>query len=86
MPKKQRKRLGRHIVSDPDICHCKPTFRGTRIMVAQVLKQVAKGMPWHKISVEWRGAVTNEAIAEAVDLAQLGGAYLRGTMTTSRSI
>lgn len=43
---------------------------GTRIMVAQVLKQVAKGMPWDEITAEWRGAVTQEAIAEAVDLAQ----------------
>ena len=26
-----------------------PTFRGTRIMVAQVLRQVAKGMAWDAI-------------------------------------
>jgi hypothetical protein len=29
----QRKRLGRYIVADPEICHGKPTFVGTRIMV-----------------------------------------------------
>jgi len=39
-------------------------------MVAQVLKQVAKGMPWDDITAEWRGAVPKEAIAEAVELAQ----------------
>jgi uncharacterized protein (DUF433 family) len=38
MAKKQRKLLGRYIVADPEICHRKPTFRGTRIMVSQVLK------------------------------------------------
>src|SRR5947208_9313273 len=70
MPRKQSKRLGRYIVADPDICHGKPTFLGTRIMVAQVLKQVAKGMPWDAITAEWRGTVTREAIAEAVELAQ----------------
>jgi uncharacterized protein (DUF433 family) len=70
MPKKQRKRLGRYVVADPAICHGKPTFLGTRIMVAQVLKQVAKGMPWDAISAEWRGTVTKDAIAEAVGLAQ----------------
>ena len=43
MPRKRRKLLGRHIVADPEICHGKPTFVGTRIMVTQVLKQVAKG-------------------------------------------
>lgn len=70
MPSSQRKLLGRYIVTDPIICHGKPTFLGTRIMVAQVLKQVAKGMPWDAIMAEWRGTVTKDAIAEAVELAQ----------------
>ncbi len=70
MPKNQSLRLGHYIVADPKICHGKPTFIGTRIMVAQVLKQVAKGMSWEAISAEWRGAVTKEAIAEAVEIAQ----------------
>ncbi len=70
MPIMQRKLLGRFIVADPEICHGKPTFLGTRIMVAQVLKQVARGMNWKAITAEWQGSVTKEAIAEAVELAQ----------------
>src|SRR5438552_10336451 len=70
MPRNLRKLLGRHIVVDPEICHGKPTFVGTRIMVAQVLKQVAKGMSWDAITAEWRGAVAKDAISEAVELAQ----------------
>lgn len=70
MPRKRRKLLGRYIVADPEICHGKPTFLGSRIMVAQVLRQVAKGTSWTAITAEWRGAVTKEAIAEAVQLAQ----------------
>jgi uncharacterized protein (DUF433 family) len=70
MARKRRMILGRYIVADPEICHGKPTFRGTRIMVAQVLKQVAKGMPWENIVSEWRGDITKRAIAEAVELAQ----------------
>jgi uncharacterized protein (DUF433 family) len=70
MPKRERKHLGRYMTADPAICHGKPTFLGTRIMVSQVLKQVAKGVPWDAITAEWRGAVTREAIAEAVELAQ----------------
>jgi uncharacterized protein (DUF433 family) len=70
MTRKKRKFLGRFIVVDPAICHGKPTFLGTRIMVAQVLKQVAKGMPWDAITAEWRGSITKDAIAEAVELAQ----------------
>ena len=70
MSRKRKKLLGRYMVTDPEICHGKPTFLGTRIMVAQVLKQVAKGTPWDAITAEWRGTISTEAIAEAVELAQ----------------
>jgi uncharacterized protein (DUF433 family) len=70
MAKKRRKLLGRYMVVDPEICHGKPTFLGTRIMVAQVLKQIARGMSWDAIMAAWRGSVTTDAIAEAVELAQ----------------
>jgi uncharacterized protein (DUF433 family) len=30
--------IGRHIVTDPGICHGKPTFRRTRILVSDVLE------------------------------------------------
>lgn len=60
--------IGRYIVSDPEICHGKPTFRGTRILVADVLEQVAEGLAWETIITEWRGSLTRDAIAEAVRL------------------
>jgi uncharacterized protein (DUF433 family) len=62
--------LGRYIVADPKICHGKLTFRGTRIFVAQILDQVAEGIPFATISEEWGGAVSEEAIAEAARLAR----------------
>ena len=62
--------LGRYIVADPAVCHGQPTFRGTRVFVADVLEQVANGMAWEAIVEEWRGALTKEAIAEAVRLAR----------------
>jgi uncharacterized protein (DUF433 family) len=61
--------LGRYIVADPAICHGKPTFRGTRVMVWQVLEMVADGMAWETIVEQWDGAVSKEAVAEAVHLA-----------------
>ncbi len=64
-----QKMIGRYIVTDPEICHGKPTFRGTRIMVWQVLEQVASGMAWETIEEEWHEKVTKDAIAEAVHLA-----------------
>lgn len=35
--------VNKYIVADPDICHGKPTFAGTRIMVWQVLEMLAAG-------------------------------------------
>jgi uncharacterized protein (DUF433 family) len=61
--------IGRYIVADPAVCHGQPTFRGTRILVADVLEQVSAGMVWESIAVEWRERVSKEAIAEAVRLA-----------------
>ena len=62
--------LGRYVVADPAICHGKPTFKGTRILVADVLEQVAEGLAWETIVDLWRGDVTEDAIAEAVRLAR----------------
>jgi len=62
--------LGRYIMADTDVCHGQPIFRGTRIFVADVLEQVANGTAWDAIIDDWRGALTKEAIAEAVRLAR----------------
>lgn len=72
MPRKvanKTRMMGRFIVADPAICHGQPTFRGTRILVADVLEQVAMGMAWETIIQEWRGMVSRESITEAVRLA-----------------
>jgi len=70
-PKQQpvKRMIGRFIVADSAICHGQPTFRGTRILVADVLEQVAAGIAWETIIEEWRGNVPADAIAEAVRLA-----------------
>ena len=67
--RRQRLLLGRHIVADSAICHGKPTFRGTRIMVWQVLEMVSEGMAWQSIVEEFGGSITKDAVAEAVQLA-----------------
>jgi uncharacterized protein (DUF433 family) len=61
--------MGRHIVADSRICHGKPVFRGTRILVLDVLEQVASGLAWETILEEWDNGIPEEAIEEAVRLA-----------------
>ena len=67
----ERVELGRYIVADPGVCHGQPTFKGTRIMVWQVLDDVAEGRSWNFIcNVRWEGRIPLAAVAEAVKLAQ----------------
>jgi uncharacterized protein (DUF433 family) len=72
-----KRMIGRYIVSDPSICHGQPTFRGTRILVADVMEQVASGSAWETIVEEWRGDVSPDAISEAVRLAWREGSALQ---------
>lgn len=65
-----RKTLGRYVVADPKICHGQMTFRGTRILVSDVLEQVASGLAWETIIEGWHNSITKAAIAEAVQLAR----------------
>ena len=64
------KALGRFVVSDPAVCHGRPTFRGTRVFVSDVLDDVARGMVWEAITERWHGSISKDAIAEAVRLAR----------------
>jgi uncharacterized protein (DUF433 family) len=64
-----RRELGKHLVIDPDIHHGDITFRGTRILVADVLDDVANGTDWDTLVEQWHGSLTREAIGEAVRLA-----------------
>ena len=62
--------LGRFVVSDPAVCDGRPTFRGTRVFVSDVLDDVARGMAWEAIIERWHGSISRDAIAEAVRLAR----------------
>ena len=66
----RRLEFGEHIVADPLICHGKPTFKGTRIMVWQILDELAPGMSPTEIVKAWNGRTTRRAIAESVSLAR----------------
>jgi len=62
--------LGQYIVADPEIYHGKPTFKGTRIMVWQVLDALGRGESADEIVQAWDGKISKGAIAETVRLAR----------------
>ena len=70
----QRLVLGKYIVADDRICHGKPTYKGTRIMVWQILEALARGESIEELVRAWDGRVSRAAILETIRLA--GGALL----------
>ncbi len=68
--KEQRIDLGDFIVADPAICHGKPAYKGTRVMVWQVLAMLERGESWEYIRQAWPGRVSDDAIAETIRLAR----------------
>jgi len=70
MRARKRVELGESIVSDPEICGGELTFKGTRVLVRDVLHMLEDGWDWARISAAWDGRVGREAIAEALGLAR----------------
>jgi uncharacterized protein (DUF433 family) len=66
----KRVEFGQHIVSDPRICGGDLTFKGTRILVKDVLYLLAKGWDWDQVSAAYDDRLSHEAIAEALALAR----------------
>ncbi len=69
MAARKRKEYGQYIVSDPGICHGHLTFKGTRILVKDVLHYVGQGKDWAWIIEAYDNSINHAAIAEAVNLA-----------------
>ncbi len=70
MKTRKRKELGQYIVADPEICHGQLTFKGTRILVSDVLYLLGKDWDWDRVSAAYDGRLSREAIAEAIELAR----------------
>ena len=69
MAARRRKEFGDYIVSDPEICGGDLTFKGTRVLVKDVLYYAAKGEDWDWIVSAYRNSISREAIGEAINLA-----------------
>lgn len=69
MAARKRRELGEYIVSDSGICGGDLTFKGTRVLVKDVLYYVALGKDWDWIVKGYYNSISREAIAEAIALA-----------------
>jgi uncharacterized protein (DUF433 family) len=60
--------IGKYLVSDPEICHGKITFKGTRVWLSVVLAYLGKGHTVEDILRNWP-ELSREAVEEALHLA-----------------
>jgi len=63
-----RAEINEYIVADTEICHGKPTFKGTRIMAWQVLEMLEAGQTVEEI-LESYPSLTRDHIKAALRLA-----------------
>ncbi len=60
--------INKYIVADSEICHGKPTFKGTRIMVSIVLEMLQEGASSKEI-LEAYPSLTENHIRAALEFA-----------------
>lgn len=63
-----RVEINRFIVADPEICHGKPTFKGTRVMVYLVLEMLESGATIEEITSAYP-SLTRKHVEAALDFA-----------------
>ena len=64
--------IGRHLAIDTRVCGGRLIFKGTRILVSDVLELLRAGFAPEQISQEYRRLVTPEAVREAVTFSRKG--------------
>ena len=60
--------INKYIIADPEVCHGKPTFKGTRVMVWQILDMLKAGMNEKEIVKDFPSLNKNH-ITAALDYA-----------------
>ena len=74
--------INKYIVADSEICHGKPTFKGTRVMVWQILEMLEGGMSIDEILRDYP-TITKEHIKAAL---QYAGSLMRGRDNVQLSV
>ena len=65
-----RVEIGQYLVTDTRVCRGRLIFKGTRVLVSDVLELLGVGFDPEKISQEYSRLVTPEAVREAVALSK----------------
>ncbi|MEK6892164.1 MAG: DUF433 domain-containing protein [Nanoarchaeota archaeon] len=63
-----RVEISKNVVADTEICHGKPTFRGTRVLVSDIVELVAAGESVGSILKSFP-SLTEDMVREALEYA-----------------
>jgi uncharacterized protein (DUF433 family) len=61
-----RLEIGRYIVIDDEVCHGKPVFKGTRVLVSDVVELLGAGVSIEEIVRDYYPSLNEEMIREAL--------------------
>lgn len=61
-----RLEIGRYIVIDDEVCHGKPVFKGTRVLVSDVVELLGAGVSIEEIIRDYYPSLNEEMIREAL--------------------
>jgi uncharacterized protein (DUF433 family) len=64
--------IGRHLAIDSKVCGGRLIFRGTRILVQDVLEMIRQGGTPERAAAEYPGLLSAAAVSEAVSLNRRG--------------
>ena len=64
--------IGKHLAADTRVCRGRLIFKGTRILVSDVLEMAKAGYTPEAIARQYQGIVTEKGVREALTLTRRG--------------
>jgi len=61
-----RVEVGRYIVLDDEVCHGRPTFKGTRFLVSDVIELLAAGLSIEEVVRDYYPSLDEEMVKDAL--------------------
>jgi uncharacterized protein (DUF433 family) len=58
--------VGRYIVLDDAVCHGRPTFKGTRVLVSDVIELLAAGLSIEEVVRDYYPSLDEEMVKDAL--------------------
>jgi len=61
-----RVEVGKYIVLDDEVCHGRPTFKGTRVLVSDVIELLAAGLSIEEVVRDYYPSLDEEMVKDAL--------------------